>query len=132
MIEKGIWHSKITFTYISISNPISGWRFATKDETLPGENVTPDPLHPQYTHLREIYFQVEPEYQGRFTVPILYDKKQGKIVNNESSEIIRMFYTEFDSLLPEKFRNIDLFPVNLRNTIEETNQWTYHDINNGV
>jgi putative glutathione S-transferase len=94
--------------------------------------VTPDPFHPQYTHLRDVYFQVEPDYQGRFTVPVLYDKKLGKIVNNESSEIIRMFYTEFDDLLPEKFRSVDLFPVNLRNDIEEANKWMYDDINNGV
>jgi putative glutathione S-transferase len=74
-----------------------GWRFATsEDSDAPGEAVTPDPVpgHEKYTHLRDIYFQVDPEYKGRFTVPTLYDVKQGKIVSNESSEIIRMFYTE--------------------------------------
>jgi len=74
-----------------------GWRFATKDDNdAPGAQVTPDPVkgHEKYTHLRDIYFQVDPEYKGRFTVPTLYDVKQGKIVSNESSEIIRMFYTE--------------------------------------
>jgi putative glutathione S-transferase len=50
--------------------------------------------------LRDIYFQVDPEYKGRFTVPTLYDVKQGKIVSNESSEIIRMFYTEVCVLKP--------------------------------
>jgi glutathionyl-hydroquinone reductase len=54
------------------------------------------------THLilmeeQDIYFEVDPEYKGRFTVPILYDKKQGKIVSNESADIIRMFYTEVRS-----------------------------------
>jgi putative glutathione S-transferase len=54
------------------------------------------------THLvlkteQDIYFQVDPEYKGRFTVPTLYDKKQGKIVSNESADIIRMFYTEVRS-----------------------------------
>lgn len=43
---------------------------------------------------QDIYFEVDPEYKGRFTVPTLYDKKQGKIVSNESADIIRMFYTE--------------------------------------
>ncbi|KAL9080775.1 MAG: hypothetical protein Q9157_000562 [Trypethelium eluteriae] len=109
-----------------------GWRFATKDEKLPGDNVTPDPLHPDYTHLRQIYFGVKPDYNGRFTVPTLYDKKQNKIVSNESSEIIRMFYTAFDDLLPESYKSVDLFPTDLRKDIEETNEWTYHDINNGV
>lgn len=74
-----------------------GWRFATaEDKDAPGEQVTKDPIagHEGYTHLRDIYFQVDDEYKGRFTVPTLYDVKQGKIVSNESSEIIRMFYTE--------------------------------------
>lgn len=109
-----------------------GWRFATKEEKLPGENVTPDPLHPGYTHLRNIYFGVKSDYTGRFTVPTLYDKKQNKIVSNESSEIIRMFYDAFDELLPVKYKSVDLFPKDLRKDIEGTNTWTYHDINNGV
>ena len=109
-----------------------GWRFATRDEKLPGENVTPDPLHEGFTHLREIYFDQNPDYSGRFTVPTLYDKKQKKIVNNESSEIIRMLYYEFDHLLPEEYKKLDLFPESLRKDIESTNDWTYNDINNGV
>ncbi|KAI9844204.1 MAG: S-glutathionyl-(chloro)hydroquinone reductase [Thelocarpon superellum] len=109
-----------------------GWRFATADEKLPGDNVTPDPLHSDFTHLRQIYFKVDPEYKGRFTVPTLYDKKTGRIVNNESSEIIRMMYHEFDHLLPAKYQQVDLFPEHLRKDIEETNDWTYNDINNGV
>ena len=109
-----------------------GWRFAKKDEDLPGDNVTPDPLHPDYTHLRDIYFATDPEYKGRFTVPTLYDKKNKTIVNNESSEIIRMFYTEFDDLLPEKYKNVVLLPEKYKKDIEETNEWTYDGINNGV
>lgn len=80
-----------------------GWRFATaSDNDAPGENVGPNPVkgHEGYENLRDIYFQVDPEYKGRFTVPVLYDVKQGKIVSNESSEIIRMFYTEVCSLPP--------------------------------
>lgn len=50
----------------------------------------------------------------------------------QSSEIIRMFYTEFDDLLPDKFKSVDLFPAHLQQQIEETNEWTYNDINNGV
>ncbi|KAL8741679.1 MAG: hypothetical protein Q9190_005740 [Brigantiaea leucoxantha] len=109
-----------------------GWRFANPGEELPGENVTPDPIHKGFTHLRDVYFNVSPDYSGRFTVPTLYDIKQGKIVSNESSEIIRMFYTEFDDLLPEPFRSVDLFPQDLQAEIEATNDWTYNDINNGV
>lgn len=111
---------------------MKGWRFVTVDEKLPGENVTRDPLHEDFTHLRDIYFKVDPEYKGRFTVPTLYDKKTGTIVNNESSEIIRMMYTEFDDLLPETYKKVDLFPEDLRKDIEEMNDWVYNDINNGV
>ena len=50
----------------------------------------------------------------------------------QSSEIIRMFYTEFNDLLPPKYASIDLFPEHLRADIEATNEWTYNDINNGV
>jgi hypothetical protein len=113
----------------------SGWRFATpEDKDAPGANVTGDPVpgHENYTHLKDIYFQCDPDYQGRFTVPTLYDKKQHKIVSNESSEIIRMFYTEFDDLLPERYKNLVLYPEHLRAKIDEHNDWHYNDINNGV
>ncbi|KAF1817474.1 hypothetical protein P152DRAFT_454065 [Eremomyces bilateralis CBS 781.70] len=122
----------IPFTAVHWHMGERGWRFVTPDETVPGENAVPDPLHPEYTHLRDIYFENDKEYGGRFTVPTLYDKKQKRIVNNESSEIIRMFYHAFDALLPEKHRNLDLFPKALQQKIEETNDWTYNDINNGV
>ncbi len=94
--------------------------------------MTPDPIHEGFTHLRDIYFKVNPDYTGRFLVPTLYDKKAGKIVSNESSEIIRMFYTEFDDLLPEDFKKVDLLPEKLKSDIEGSNDWTYNDINNGV
>lgn len=60
---------------------------------MPGANVVRDPIqgHEGFTHLRQVYFESEPEYQGRFTVPVLYDKKTKRIVSNESSEILRMF-----------------------------------------
>lgn len=110
-----------------------GWRFVHQGERdVPGEFVHPDPVHKDFTHLRDIYFYVDPEYKGRFTVPTLYDVKQQKIVSNESSEIIRMFYTEFDDVLPEKYKGVDLYPESLRDQIEETNGWTYDNINNGV
>ena len=60
----------------------------------------------------------------RVTVPVLFDKIEQKIVNNESSEIIKM--------LNECFDGPDLYPVELRERIEEVNEWVYNDINNGV
>ena len=119
---------------ISIANrTFIGWRFAKEGEA-PGENTGPDPIHPDYTHIRQLYYESDPDYSGRFTVPVLYDKKTNRIVSNESAEIIRMFYHAFDSLLPENSpaRNLDLLPKGLESQIDETNDWVYNDINNGV
>jgi putative glutathione S-transferase len=110
----------------------TGWRFIAADEEVPGPDCTPDPLHPEFKNLSELYFTANPEYPGRFTVPVLWDKKLNTIVNNESSEIIRMLYTEFDEFLPEKYRGVDLYPENLRGEIDVANQWMYDYINNGV
>lgn len=110
-----------------------GWRFATKDDNdAPGKNVTGDPLHSDFTHIQNLYFEAEPKYEGRYTVPVLWDKKQNKIVSNESSEIIRMFYTEFDDVIEEKYKKVDLYPESLRSKIDEANEWHYDTINNGV
>ncbi|KFX94047.1 hypothetical protein V490_04544 [Pseudogymnoascus sp. VKM F-3557] len=125
----------VPFTAVHWHMGEKGWRFATADDKdAPGENVGPDPVkgHEKYTHLRQIYFQVDPDYTGRFTVPTLYDTVQGKIVSNESADIIRMFYSEFDDLLPQKYKDVVLFPKDLQSKIEETNGWTYDLINNGV
>jgi len=126
----------IPFTSVHWHMQELGWHFAPSPnaDNAPGENVRPDPVkgHEGYKHIRDVYFEVDPEYKGRFTVPTLYDVKQGKIVSNESSEIIRMFYTEFDDLLAPEFKNVNLFPSALQSQIEATNEWTYNDINNGV
>jgi putative glutathione S-transferase len=82
--------------------------------------------------MQDLYFMVDPQYSGRYTVPVLWDKKTNTIVNNESSEIIRMLNTEFNSVLPEKYASVDLYPADLRNEIDEHNAWTYDNINNGV
>lgn len=122
----------IPFTSVHWHMGDKGWRFANSDDNVPGENVTPDPLHPDFTHLRHIYYEQNPDYEGRFTVPTLYDKKQNRIVNNESSEIIRMFYHAFDDLLDEKYKNVDPLPTHLQKDIDELNEWVYNDVNNGV
>lgn len=91
----------IPYTSVHWHMQEKGWHFAPTDspEDAPGANVRPDPVpgHEGFKNLRDIYFKVDPEYTGRFTVPTLFDVKQGKIVSNESSEIIRMFYTEVRS-----------------------------------
>lgn len=83
----------ISFTSVHWHLGEKGWRFVTPDEKLPGKNTTPDPLHSDVTHLRDLYFAQDPEYAGRFTVPVLYDKKTKKIVSNEVYYTSPSFWT---------------------------------------
>jgi glutathionyl-hydroquinone reductase len=79
--------------------------------------------------LWEIYTKARADYTGRVTVPILWDRKAGTIVNNESREIIRMFGTEFGALGDP---SVDLCPADLRPAIDATIDAIYAPINNGV
>ncbi|KAI9495661.1 glutathione S-transferase [Zychaea mexicana] len=105
-----------------------GWKFSTSEE-CPG--AIPDTVN-NAAYMRDLYFKVEPNYSGRFTVPVLWDKKLNTLVNNESSEIIRMLNTAFDKLLPDDKKNINYYPENLRAEIDELNEWVYDTVNNGV
>lgn len=62
-------------------------------------------------------------------MPLLYDKKQRAIVNNESSDIIRMFNTAFNKFLPQEKAELDLYPEPLRKEIDEINEWVYDTVN---
>ncbi|KAH8798692.1 glutathione S-transferase [Flagelloscypha sp. PMI_526] len=115
----------IPFSVVSPRLGERGWLFASED---PYPGVDTDPLNNAST-LREIYEKVEPGYKGRVTVPVLWDKKLKTIVNNESSEIIRMFNSEFDELVPGR---PDYYPLALKKEIDEVNEWIYESINNGV
>jgi len=72
---------------------------------------------------------VEPDYSGRVTVPVLYDLKQDKIVNNESSEIMRMLNSAFDEAGAKEG---DYYPEKLRSEIDAVNEKVYNNVNNGV
>ncbi|KAI1297983.1 glutathione S-transferase [Xylaria venustula] len=125
----------VSFSVVHWHMGDKGWRFPTaEDKDAAGENVVPDPLpgHESHTHLRDVYFRVDPSYSGRFTVPVLFDKKTDTIVNNESSEILRMFGSVFNAHLPADKAAVDLYPESLRKEIDEAGTWTYDDINNGV
>ncbi len=110
---------------VSVVNPYmgeEGWHFA------PYHGSTADDIN-QAQYLYENYLLADPHYTGIVTVPVLWDKQQKTIVNNESSEIIRMFNSAFDHLgaKPE-----DYYPDALRVQIDEVNQLVYNNINNGV
>lgn len=109
---------------LSIVDPIMsdrGWKFSSNTGAIP-DSIN----HAQY--LQEIYLKAEPNYTGRITVPVLWDKQTQTIVNNESSEIMRMFDVEFAHLATQK---IDLYPSELQQKIDETIEIIYQ-INKGV
>ncbi|AIW14491.1 glutathione S-transferase family protein [Vibrio tubiashii] len=88
----------------------------------------PEPLF-GHTRMHQIYTQAQPDYTGRVTVPVLWDKKHNTIVSNESSEIIRMFNSEFNELTGN---TADYYPQEKREIIEEWNAYVYPHVNNGV
>ncbi|WP_432472578.1 glutathione S-transferase family protein [Amphritea sp. HPY] len=79
--------------------------------------------------MHQIYTRAQPDYSGRVTVPVLWDKQQQTIVSNESSEIIRMFNSAFNGLTGNQ---ADYYPLELQEQIDELNSWIYDTINNGV
>ena len=100
----------------------NGWTF----EAAPG--VVPDPIHGA-KYLYQIYLADNPQASGRATTPVLWDKAQGRIVNNESAEIIRMLNNAFDGV---GARPGDYYPQELRSDIDALNERIYHAVNNGV
>ena len=99
-----------------------GWDFSKAPGVLP-------PMFGHFYHLGEIYLAHDPTFTGRVTVPVLWDTKTNQIINNESSDIIRMFNNAFNSLT----NNLeDLYPPKLTSTIDQWNQYIYDAINNGV
>ncbi|WP_027874718.1 glutathione S-transferase family protein [Spongiibacter marinus] len=114
-----------TLISVSVVSPIMlehGWTFDI-DQGSSG-----DPLHnAQYLH--ELYTRNQHDYSGRVTVPVLWDKKQQRIVNNESADIIRQFNYAFADLA-EKTQ--DYYPESLQADIDAINDEIYNKVNNGV
>ena len=99
-----------------------GWTFED------GPGVVPDPvLHARFLH--QIYSASQPDYTGRVSVPVLWDRASAKIVSNESSEIIRMFNSAFDGV---GAASGDFYPAPLRGEIDALNERIYATVNNGV
>ena len=110
---------------VTVVNPEltdQGWRFggyAGADE---------DPLF-QSEYMHELYTRADANYTGRATVPVLWDMKQNCMVSNESADIVRMFDTAFEHLVPSDLR---LYPTELAAEIDALNQRIYDKLNNGV
>jgi glutathionyl-hydroquinone reductase len=95
------------------------------------EGCEKDPLHSDVQFIRDLY---EKSYDslGKYSVPVLWDKQTEQIVNNESSEIIRIFNSAFADFATGEFASYDLYPEDLQEQIDATNQWIYSGINDGV
>ena len=111
---------------ISVVHPdmlSEGWTFSTGFPGATGDGQFGLPF------MRDIYTRAVPNVSGRVTVPVLWDRATGKIVSNESSEIIRMFNSAFDGITGN---SDDYWPVDLRDEIEAVNARVYKTVNNGV
>lgn len=112
---------------VAVVHPLltdKGWSFDIGFPGTTGDTVAARQL------LREAYLAASPQFDGVVTVPVLWDKKLGTIVNNESAEIVRMLNGRFQAWA--RHPEVDLYPAPLRTAIDETNAWVYADINNGV
>ena len=109
---------------LSIVDPVIsnfGWQFSDR----PG--CIPDPVN-QADYLWEVYVKSDPNYTGRVTVPVLWDKRSGKIVNNESRQIIQMLDREFSDYA----NDTEFYPADLQPEIDRVMDEIYQPINNGV
>ena len=116
-LEKMISHSVVHWYMAE-----NGWTFQTTDGVLPDTVNNADFLH-------QVYTSAKPDYSGRVTVPVLWDRENSTIVSNESSEIIRMLNNAFNSI----GANLeDFYPRELQQEIDEINTRVYETLNNGV
>jgi len=112
-----------------ISLSVVNWHMGERGWTFePGPGVIPDPIHQAKT-LADVYRAADAKFTGRVTVPVLWDKQRGTIVNNESAEIIRMLNSAFDGVGAKPG---DYYPKDLRAEIDALNTRIYDTVNNGV
>ena len=104
----------------------NGWEYQGPDVGSPAP--IGDRLYGSRYH-HELYTRAKPDYTGRVTVPVLWDKHRETIASNESAEIIRMFNSEFDHITGN---DRDFYPGPLRDEIDAVNERVYHTVNNGV
>lgn len=101
-----------------------GWTLEGAEPGATGDRVN------GFRRLRQAYEATDPSYEGSVTVPVLWDRKTNRIVNNESAEIIRILNSQFQRWAQNP--ELDLYPRSLRERIDEINDWVYRQINNGV
>ncbi len=114
--------SVISLSLVAPRRNEQGWVFDRSSETYRDDVLDTGALH-------QVYTASKPDYSGRVTVPVLWDKQGAEIVSNESSEIIRMFNDAFDPLTGN---NTDYYPADLREEIDTLNARIYATVNNGV
>jgi len=106
-----------------------GWKFPTEKDSY--EGATEDKIFGS-EYLHEVYFRADKEYKGRYSVPVLWDKKTNTIVNNESAELLRWLPSAFNSILPPESAKLDFYPEHLRSEIDAITPWMQSHINSGV
>lgn len=99
-----------------------GWAFRE------GDGFSSDPVD-GFSFLSEAYAATDPGYRGRVTVPVLWDKKTGRIVSNSDDDIMRMFELQFDAFAAN---DLDFYPLLLRGQIDALNETIYETVNDGV
>ncbi|CAL9727741.1 glutathione S-transferase omega-like 2 [Monosporozyma unispora] len=121
----------ITTSSNDASGPVGN---ISNDSSRLNIDSTFDPIN-GFNRLSELYYKSEPNYNARFTVPVLWDTETNTIVNNESASIIRTFDSGvFDEFIPtaERDQILKLVPKSLEAEIDEFNAWVYDNVNNGV
>lgn len=112
------------FIQVSVAQPVigeNGWTFDTPQDA--GEKIE------QVRYIHQLYTASDAHYTGKVSVPVLWDRREGRIINNESADIIRILNHTFDALTGNRD---NFYPAALREDIDRWNEVIYHDVNNGV
>jgi len=112
----------ISMTVVDPIRDDLGWAFRD------GPGYTKDPIN-GFAYLSEAYLATDPQFKGRVTVPVLWDKETHKIVNNSEDDICRMFNGAFATLGNGK---VDLFPADIAQEQAKLSDFIYNNVNNGV
>ncbi|KAI0066785.1 hypothetical protein BV25DRAFT_1242820 [Artomyces pyxidatus] len=116
---------------VSIASPRltkEGWAFASVD-AFPGTD--PDPLY-NSRYIKDLYHRSHPKFQGRCTVPLLWDKRTQSVVNNDADDIMKIFNFAFNDFLPPHYASANLYPTHLRHEIRRIADWVNESITKAI